>query len=472
MSSERYALPRVPAWYALADGCTAGDERALVTALSRAEVIADPLGADDAPPGDAPGVVAIARCTDAVCARVRALSAGGATRVLVVARLPAAEVAPFAWRLLAHGAADVVPWDGAPDAPAIGARIRRWAEIDHVVASPLVRDALVGASPAWRRVLRQVVEAALYTDGPVLLTGETGTGKELLARLVHTLDRRPGKGDLVLVDCTTMVPELSGSELFGHERGAFTGAVGARDGALALADRGTLFLDELGELPPAQQAELLRAVQERTYKRVGGNAWRHAAFRLVCATNRDLRAEAEAGRFRRDLYYRVAAVTCTLPPLRERPEDIVPLARHFMAQLRPGADPPALDDAVRAHLERRAYPGNVRDLRQLVTRLMYRHVGPGPVTPGDVPDDERPDPDDASPPDWQDEGFERAVRRAVALGTPLQEITRAAGELAVRVALQAEGSLPRAARKLGVTDRALQLRRAARRQQLAGPQGA
>ncbi len=470
MTSDRGAADRAVVWYCLADGCTAADERALAAALARADVYAEPLAADDEPPSGAPRVVVFARCTPTVCDRVRALSVGGASRVIAAAREPGAADGTAAWRLLAHGASDVVRWDGGPEVPALVARLRRWAEVDRIVASPLVRDHLVGSSPAWTRLLRQVVEAALYTDAPVLLAGETGTGKELVARLLHTLDRRPRKRDLVLVDCTTLVPELSGSELFGHERGAFTGAAAQRDGALALADGGTLFLDELGELPPAQQAELLRAVQERTYKRVGGNSWRAADFRLVCATNRDLRAEVEAGRFRRDLYYRVAAVTCELPPLRDRPEDVVPLARHFMAQLRPGAEPPELDDAVREHLERRAYPGNVRDLRQLVARLMYRHVGPGPVTAGDVPEDERPAPDEG-PPDWQDEAFERAVRRAVAAGTSLHDITRAAGELAVRVALQAEGSLPRAARRLGVTDRALQLRRAARRQQLAGPPG-
>ena len=332
--------------------------------------------------------------------------------------------------------------------------------VDRAGTVPLP-DRLLGTSPRWIRLLRQVVEAALFTTSPVLLVGETGTGKELVARLVHTLDPRSAKRELVLVDCTTIVPELAGSELFGHERGAFTGAVAAREGALACADGGTLFLDELGELPPIQQAELLRAVQERTYKRVGGDAWRRTAFRLVAATNRDLREEVAAGRFRRDLYYRVAAVTCTLPSLQERPDDVLPLAEHFVAELRPEA-PPALDEAVRDYLERRAYPGNVRDLRQLVGRLVYRHVGPGPITAGDVPDDERPTPDQESA-DWRDAGFERAVRRAVALGTPLQEITRAAGELAVRVALRDAGSLPGAARKLGVTNRALQLRRAAGR---------
>ena len=133
--------------------------------------------------------------------------------------------------------------------------------------------------------------------------------------MIHRLDSRLEKRELVIVDCTTIVPELSGSEFFGHERGAFTSAIAAREGAFALADRGTLFLDEVGELPIGLQAELLRVVQERTYKRVGSNAWKNTSFRLVCATNRDLLQEQAHGRFRRDFYYRIAAWTCRLPAL-------------------------------------------------------------------------------------------------------------------------------------------------------------
>ena len=152
----------------------------------------------------------------------------------------------------------------------------------------------------------------------MLSLGETGTGKELAARLIHTLDRRPRKGDLVVLDCATVVPQLAGSEFFGHERGAFTDAVAGRDGCFALANGGTLFLDEIGELPLTLQAELLRAIQERTFKRVGSNVWRSSVFRLVCASNRELLAEVGQSAFRMDLYYRVASVTITLPPLRDR----------------------------------------------------------------------------------------------------------------------------------------------------------
>jgi transcriptional regulator with GAF, ATPase, and Fis domain len=181
------------------------------------------------------------------------------------------------------------------------------------------------------------------------------------------------------------VPDLAGSELFGHERGAFTGAAASRDGAFKLAENGTLFLDEVGELPLPLQAQLLRAVQEKTYKRVGGNTWRRAEFRLICATNRDLGAEVAQGRFRRDLYYRIAGLVAHAPPLRERASDILPLAEHFLREQRGDGAPSALSAPVRTLLVTRDYPGNVRDLRQLIHAIGLRHHGNGPVTVGAVP---------------------------------------------------------------------------------------
>src|SRR5690606_38848432 len=148
-------------------------------------------------------------------------------------------------------------------------------------------------------------------------------------RLMHTLDPVRSTAEIVVLDCTTIVPDLSGSELFGHERGAYTGAVSARDGAFAVADKGTLFLDEVGELELHLQVQLLRVLQEHAYKRVGSNDWRTTDFRLISATNRDLLAEVEDGRFRADLYHRIAAICIALPTLRDRVEDILPLARHF-----------------------------------------------------------------------------------------------------------------------------------------------
>jgi transcriptional regulator with GAF, ATPase, and Fis domain len=411
-----------------------------------------------------PGIIFFDEINAELTDLLRKASRGGMERVLAIALTRADLKAASVWSLLKIGASDVFAWDHSADpSREVAARFERWEKVDEIVRSPLVRDNLAGQSRAWIHTVRQVVEVARFTDASVLITGESGTGKELIARLIHTLDPRPGKRDLVVCDCATIVPELSGSEFFGHERGAFTGAVAARDGAFAQANGGTLFLDEVGELPLNLQAELLRVVQERTYKRVGGNAWQKSDFRLVCATNRNLVDEHTRDRFRGDLYYRIASWTCCLPPLRARREDILVLAKHFIEQQRPD-DPPELDNAVREFLIARQYPGNIRELRQLLTRIIQHHVGPGPITAGDIPEEERP-PGDEEFGDWRDEGLERAVRLAVAAGVNLKEIERATGELAERIVLEEEdGNIQQAASRLGMTNRALHFRRAARRQ--------
>ncbi len=393
------------------------------------------------------------------------VSRGGIERVLAV-YLGACVVESGGWRLLDAGASDVFVWGQSPDpAREIALRFKRWQEIDDLVRSPVITQNLVGQSAAWTLVLRQIVEAARFTDAPVLILGESGTGKELAARLIHTLDVRPQKRDLVILDCTTIVPELSGSEFYGHERGAFTGAVSAREGAFTLADGGTLFLDEVGELPLTLQAGLLRVVQEGTHKAVGSNVWKRASVRLVCATNRELLEEEAQGRFRRDFYYRIASWTCRLPPLRERTQDVLPLVHHFIGQLRPGKEPLELDNSVSEYLLTRDYPGNVRTLRKLVERMVSRHVGDGRLTVGDVPFEERPSPE-ARRKSWRDGPFDDAIRRALTLGVGLKEIGRAAEDTAERIAIDEEqGNLKRAAVRLQVTGRALQMRRAHRRGQ-------
>jgi transcriptional regulator with GAF, ATPase, and Fis domain len=365
------------------------------------------------------------------------------------------------WRLLSKGASDVIVYvDPTETAAAVASRIDRWNEVDRIASSPEVKDFVIGCSGLWLRLVRSIVEIAAFTVSPILITGESGTGKELVARLVHLLDRRQNKKELVLLDCTTIVPELSGSEFFGHEKGAYTGAGAPRDGAFAQADHGTLFLDEAGELPLPLQAQLLRAVQEKTYKRLGSNVWRETDFRLICATNRDLAAEINRGGFRRDLYYRIASWTCHLPPLRERPEDILPLARHFLRQT--GSSAPDFDGAVANYLLAREYPGNIRDLRQIVSRMAYRHTGPGSITTGDVAPEDRPSEFQCA--DWRDAPFRRSVQRALSLGAGLKEIGRAAERVAEDIVFEDEnGNLQRAAKRLGITDRALQLRRQARR---------
>jgi transcriptional regulator with GAF, ATPase, and Fis domain len=287
----------------------------------------------------------------------------------------------------------------------------------------VVREHLAGRSPAWIATVRQVVEVAVFSRGSVLLLGESGTGKEVLAGLIHELDRRKGKKELVVLDCTTVVPELSGSEFFGHERGAFTGAIAPRDGAFALADGGTLFLDEVGELAPNLQAQLLRVVQEHTFKRVGGNQWHHTEFRLVCATNRDLSEEVGRGQFRSDLYHRIAGRVCRLPPLRDRPEDVLALVEHFLVASSSDGRAPELDAPVREYLLNRDYPGNVRDLQQLVARISDRHVGPGPVTAGGIPSDELAAAADLG--DWQGRWLRGAIQRGLESGAiELGEVQR------------------------------------------------
>ncbi len=387
------------------------------------------------------------------------VSCCGSERVLALADTPSVLKKGDVWRLLHAGAADVFDWvESANPAREIAIRLTRWTEVDEIVKSSLVRENLIGHSRIWNDLLRQIVEVARFSEASILITGESGTGKELIARLIHTLDARPDKGELVVLDCTTIVPELAGSEFFGHERGAFTGAIVARDGAFALANGGTLFLDEVGDLPRTLQAQLLRVIQEHTYKRVGGNQWCQSHFRLLCATNKDLTVEVKEGRFRADLYYRIADWTIRLPPLRDRTEDIPLLARHFIQAH--GHHRSDFNSEVTEYLLSRDYPGNVRDLKQVVARMSHRHVGQGEITVGAIPPTDRPQAE--SPLDrWSDRVFELPVRHSLAVGVGLKEIGRIAEETAVQIALAEEGgNLQRAARRLKVSDRALQLRQA------------
>lgn len=387
--------------------------------------------------------------------------ASGQGRVIAIieTRFPKQKI--DVWALLQAGASEVLSAEQSVEVltKQVAERLERWFEVDRLLTSQLVRNNFITESRSCRLVLRQIVEVAYFTDASILILGESGTGKELIARLIHTLDRRSKLPDLVVLDCTTIVSELAGSEFFGHERGAFTGAIGPREGAFSLANQGTLFLDEVGELPPHLQAQLLRVVQEKTYKRVGGDKWQRSDFRLVCATNRDLNEEVNQGRFRGDLYYRIATWTCKLPPLRERPEDILPLANYFINVLCPSEKTIVFDDPVREYLVKRSYPGNVRELRQLMLRISQRHVGDGPITIGDIPEDERSI--SFTENNWRDGEFDRVIRRALALGAGLKDISQYASDTAIRIAVgDADGNLQRAARCLGVTDRALQMRRA------------
>ena len=229
-------------------------------------------------------------------------------------------------------------------------------------------DAVVAESVAMQAVL-DLVRRAARSPSTVLISGESGTGKELIARAVHYHSKRVGRA-FVAVNCKAFAEGVLESELFGHEKGAFTGADRAKVGLFERADGGTLFLDEIGEVSGDFQGKLLRVLQERTFQRVGGTTEREVDIRLVVATNRDLRAEVEAGRFREDLYFRLAVIPIHLPPLRERREDILPLAKHFLAKwnaemLRTIT---GWTDAVESYLLQHLWPGNVREVENTIER--------------------------------------------------------------------------------------------------------
>jgi two-component system, NtrC family, response regulator HydG len=235
---------------------------------------------------------------------------------------------------------------------------------------------LLGPSAALRRV-RAFVERVASVDAPVLIEGETGTGKGHVARLLHAGGAR-GAGPFVALNCAGVPETLFESELFGHTRGAFTGAQQAREGLMVSADGGTLFLDEIGELPPAQQAKLLVAVEERAVRPLGATRMTPVDFRLVSATCRVLATELEHGRFRSDLYHRIALLKVTLPALRERPEDILPLARRFLGRaiMRHRRGERGLTSDARRVLEEHAWPGNVRELAHVIEAAVILGAGP------------------------------------------------------------------------------------------------
>jgi len=234
---------------------------------------------------------------------------------------------------------------------------------------------LVGHSPKLRAVLRQITSVA-GTDATVLVLGESGTGKELVARALHKHSRRAG-GPFIEINCAAIPRELSESELFGHVRGAFSGATRDRVGRFEAASGGTLFLDEIGELPLELQGKLLRVLQEGTFERVGEVRTRQADVRVVAATNRNLMAEVEAGRFRADLYYRLAVYPITLPALRERKDDIAGLVTHLLGRIcrRLGRPPVEMRADQLAALARRDWPGNVRELLNVLERAVISADG-------------------------------------------------------------------------------------------------
>jgi DNA-binding NtrC family response regulator len=237
-------------------------------------------------------------------------------------------------------------------------------------AAPRRIDGMIGESEALQSVLEQV-ELVADTDATVLVTGESGTGKELVARAIHQWSRRR-QGPLVRVNCAAIPESLFESELFGHVKGSFTGALNDRAGRFEAAQGGTLLLDEIGEVPLAMQPKLLRVLQEKELERVGETRPRKIDVRIVAATNRDLAAEVEAGRFRGDLFYRLNVFPIDNPPLRERREDVPLLAEHFIqaAARRLHRQPPRLSEAALRQLLARDWPGNIRELENVIERAV------------------------------------------------------------------------------------------------------
>src|SRR6187200_2004173 len=236
---------------------------------------------------------------------------------------------------------------------------------------------MIGESYAMRQLREQVAMAA-PTNGRVLIYGENGTGKELVARTIHALSRRRSSA-FVEVNCAAIPEELIESELFGHVRGAFTGAVADRRGKFEVADGGTIFLDEIGDMSLKTQAKVLRVLQEQTMEAVGGTARIRVDARVLAATNKDLQAEIRTGRFREDLYFRLNVIPIFVPPLRDRQEDIPLLADHFMADFAReyGRRLKTFESTARAVLQHYPWPGNVRELRNVIERLMI-------MVPGDA----------------------------------------------------------------------------------------
>jgi transcriptional regulator with PAS, ATPase and Fis domain len=364
--------------------------------------------------------------------------------------------------LFQNGAEYFYTWQRvAGELTCIADKFMRWRIIDHLIDSPRVKQIIVGESNTLRKVLRSIAEAASYSSSSILVMGERGTGKELAAKLVHELDARQTKHNLVVVDCTTIKPDLSGSEFFGHEKGSYTGADTSRDGAFSMAHGGTLFLDEIGELPFRLQGELLRVIQEGVYKKLGSNTWKQSQFRLISATNRVLEEECVQGRFRSDLYDRISTLCFRMPPLRERKEDIPAIINHYLLKKYGAAIIPLIEPCVYEYLQQHDYAGNIRELVQIVHKIMLRYTGKGPITIGDIADI-RPVP--AAPvchENWQQQaGITNSIRAALEEGADLDHIEETVRDIATHIAFAMTGNNKQVSAILGKSERWVQLQRA------------
>jgi DNA-binding NtrC family response regulator len=314
--------------------------------------------------------------------------------------------------------------------------------------------AMIGRGAAMRAIFDKVAKTA-PTTGRVLITGENGTGKELVARAVHEHSKR-ADNPFVKLNCAAIPSELIESELFGHEKGAFTGATQQRRGKFELADSGTLFLDEVGDMNPSAQAKVLRVLQENELERVGGGDTIKVDVRVVAATNKDLQAEIAAGRFREDLYYRLAVVPIELPPLRGRREDIPALAEHFLEQVCAdnGRRLKKLASSAMTLIMQHEWPGNVRELKNVVERLAILTGDAEVITEADV--------GDALP-------RVKAVKTEFARGTPFKDLVAAAERELIVAALEATITASRTPHASSSSNAAISTRRCARSASTTAP---
>ena len=303
-------------------------------------------------------------------------------------------------------------------------------------------DNIVGRSPGMQEIFATIARVA-PTRATVLLAGESGVGKDLIARAIHFHSPRRER-PLVKINCTAIPENLMESELFGYEKGAFTGAVGSKPGKFEQADTGTVFLDEIGDVPPSIQVKLLRVLQEREFERLGSNVTRHIDVRVVAATNQDLRAALEQGTFREDLYYRLNVVPINIPPLRERKDDIPFLAHHFIRKLSPdtGGRVQSITESAIARLMAYHWPGNVRELENVIERSLVMCAGTQ-LDAADIKLETAPPARNHAEPHFLPEGL--------TLDAYEQEIIREALR-------RADGNKSQAARMLGLTRNALRYR--------------
>jgi DNA-binding NtrC family response regulator len=299
---------------------------------------------------------------------------------------------------------------------------------------------LVGISPSMRQA-RETIRLAARSAATVLVRGESGTGKEVVARAIHDLSARR-EGPFVAMNCAAVAEGVLESELFGHEKGSFTGAEARRRGRFELADGGTIFLDEVAEMQPHLQAKLLRVLQERCFERVGGVVPVRTDIRVVAATNRIPTEEIAAGRLREDLYYRLAVVEIVLPPLRERREDVLPTAQHLLRRLKPEGDP-RLSAQVASALTRHEFPGNVRELANVLERALL-FAGDGEIRAEHLPPALRELCTQQEP--------EPSAGTGVRAGVPLEDVER---DLIQKTLAALGGNRTRTAEALGLSRRAL-----------------